>query len=132
METVGTYCLTDPEALPQHFGDVRPKLKCDYVAGVATTPTGAAILVGRHSEPDAYLMPLTPALIDTSSKIKLVNGHGDNLVRCICIGDFVVTGGEDNHIRAWKWDGEIVEQKAHKIGRRKSRSEDKAVRYQPY
>lgn len=101
---------------PVHLGDVRERLDCNYVIGVAQTwnPEASILAAGNYSEhPRVDLVPLvkngsaislewTPNL---NERIRLAGGHGQEVVRDVLVlpsQSVVFTCGEDGMVRAWK------------------------------
>jgi len=97
------------EPPPVHFGDMREKLRGEYVANVVRRPDGGAVVgVGSHSREGFDLLQLKnspPWTFGLESKVTLSRAHGSEIVRSFCFLDShktVLTCGEDGQIKAWK------------------------------
>ncbi|KAL8709668.1 MAG: hypothetical protein Q9220_005608 [cf. Caloplaca sp. 1 TL-2023] len=91
------------------FGDLRPQLHCEYVADLVSSQSAAyAFGAGSHSAHSFDIIPLHQSprwVADRSNAIRLVNAHGDDIVRSICFshnGRTIFSAGEDGLIRAWQ------------------------------
>ncbi|KAK6539413.1 hypothetical protein TWF694_009638 [Orbilia ellipsospora] len=118
-ETLSVYKLADEreeveEPQPVVFGDVRGRLGCEYAVDVllrGRESSGTGILVvGSHSEGWVDLHSLKVGGdgkwgIGGEDVVRLVGGHGEEIVRCLYLDDAsatVFTGGEDGLIKAWR------------------------------
>ncbi|KAK6520206.1 hypothetical protein TWF506_000488 [Arthrobotrys conoides] len=118
-ENLSVYKLADPnedveEPRPVVFGDVRPKLGCDYAVEMllrGRESAGTGILaVGSHSEGWIDLHSLNVDRTGTwtlggEDVVRLVGGHRGEVVRCMYLDDVnatVYTGGEDGLVKAWR------------------------------
>jgi len=97
------------EPPPIHFGDLREKLGCEYVANVLARPGGGAVVgVGNHSQETFDLIQLAnepPWTFKQESTVNLYEAHGSDIVRSFCFLDehkIIVTAGEDGQIKAWR------------------------------
>lgn len=141
METMGVY-NTDAEeegSTPFHdLGDLRSSLGCDYVAGFIASSTGHAVITGSFSEPVAHVLEfdVDTMQMDRTRGVQLIGAHQSELLRCGVLLDdqLIITGGEDNEIRAWRHDETIQGSKGSNSARirRKSKGLEEAARFQPY
>ncbi|OCK82171.1 WD40 repeat-like protein [Lepidopterella palustris CBS 459.81] len=130
-ETLSFYALQSPdesaqEPQPNHYGDVREKFGCEYVAKLSWIDTKAFLAVGSHSSQYLDLIPLEQPFgwvnqpdgskkpeeiplnwrYDLSGSIRLPGGHGEEIVRDIYSDGHshtTFTCGEDGYLRAWKF-----------------------------
>ncbi|KAL8691908.1 MAG: hypothetical protein Q9218_002954 [Villophora microphyllina] len=132
--------------MTQHFGDLRPQLQCDYVVDLVSSKlTGPLLGVGSHSARDLDLVPLsrqTAWALGASSTIRLLGGHGGEVVRSMCLSpddETIFTAGEDGLIKAWRTFGDesnATEIKASspdkKRKKHRSINNDERARFKPY
>ncbi|OCL02231.1 WD40 repeat-like protein [Glonium stellatum] len=132
-ETLSFYALQNPdesaeEPAPNHYGDVREKMGCEYVVKVAFVDTEAYLAVGSHSSQYLDLVPLQQPLrwvdgpggskrpeeirlnwtYDLSKSLRLPGGHGEEIIRDVVSdvhNNTTFTCGEDGQVRAWKFGG---------------------------
>ncbi|KFA63251.1 hypothetical protein S40285_06925 [Stachybotrys chlorohalonatus IBT 40285] len=98
----------------QHFGDLRQRLACQYVADISPKidGTGATVGVGAQDQQAFQLIHLgrgdSAWDFDGSSVVALPGAHGEEIVRSFCFFDeiqLVITAGEDGSVKAWKAEG---------------------------
>jgi len=125
---------------PTVFGDMRPRLSCEYVVDVATTSGGVILAAGSHSTSTLDLIPLNHAVaweVDLSRTVRLSGAHGDEIVRTVYIdsqSSTIYTGGEDGAVKAWRPD-EAADSSAHFGPTRTKRKRDGVAdenRHKPY
>lgn len=99
---------------PVHLGDIRERLDCNYVVGIAQTLDASILAAGNYSEhPRVDLVPLvrtgpTPSpewTPNIDERIRLVGGHGSEVVRDVAVlpeHQAAFTCGEDGMVRVWK------------------------------
>lgn len=71
---------------PVVFGDVRPRLSCEYVVNVLRTDAGAVIAAGSQSASTLDLSPLKLASqwdFDIPETLRLPEAHGGEIIRAI-------------------------------------------------
>ncbi|KAL2056679.1 hypothetical protein ABVK25_003073 [Lepraria finkii] len=118
-ETFSIYQLESPDnpapdMIPQVFGNLRPKLECEYVVDIIPHfGSGEAILgAGSHSKHHLDLIPLQYAdnwSFDQNITIRLPDAHGEEIVRSMLINhdaQTIFTAGEGGLIRAWRTSAE--------------------------
>ncbi|KAI9163143.1 Mitochondrial carrier protein [Paramyrothecium foliicola] len=94
-----------------HFGDLREKLGCQYVASVSPKADGSGAVLGAGSQDQQMfeLVFLADAqgswALDRQNSVGLPGAHGDEIVRAFCFFDeeqVVYTAGEDGTVKAWR------------------------------
>ena len=95
-ETLSMYQLANPsedveEPSPVVFGDIRPKLGCEYVISVlqrdATSGVGV-IAAGNHSQSQLDMYSLVPHPtwnLASEDIVRLQGAHGNEIVRCVLL-----------------------------------------------
>ncbi|MCJ1479608.1 hypothetical protein MMC13_008294 [Lambiella insularis] len=117
---------SSPSADPFVFGDVRPRISCDYVADILPLDGGALVAAGSHSTSTLDLSDLhlasqwdfhdakTIRLLEAHSGEIIRTVHADNRVRATSApyrslslltgkqSSTIYTGGEDGNVAVWK------------------------------
>ncbi|KAK3168489.1 hypothetical protein OEA41_004937 [Lepraria neglecta] len=107
-----------PDVAPHVFGDLRPKLECEYIVDIIPhIGSGEAILgAGSHSKHHLDLVPLQYAdnwSFDQNITIRLPGAHGEEIVRSMLINhdaQTIFTAGEGGLIRAWRTSAENAQE----------------------
>lgn len=136
----------DSSTPPKVFGDLRTRLKCEYVVNMGFTHNRTAILgAGSHSKRNLDLVPLrfgSEWILEQDQSVQLSGAHGEDIVRTICFDrsePTIFTGGEDGLVKAWRTP-EVMEaskfdvensRDAQKPKKKSARESDKA-RFKPY
>lgn len=140
---------TDESPSPTGFGDLRPKLDCEYVVDVIPSGgvgVGAIIGAGSRSKQHLDLIPLRlnkDWSFDVSEAIRLSGAHGEETVRSIHVSDedgTIFSAGEDGLVKAWRTSagGEGGEEQAETERPRKKKRKSTAGggnesgRFRPY
>ncbi|RAO67880.1 uncharacterized protein BHQ10_003892 [Talaromyces amestolkiae] len=155
-ETFSIHPITNPDSeegsdpSPIQFGDLRPKLQCEYVVQALGTNQGIYLAAGNTTEKRLDLFPLTPSPkwdFDYANVWRLPDAHGEEIVRAVYLDEqsrTVFTGGEDGIIRAWRpnesdhtQDDEMEGQEESLSDRAAARARDKKKfkdekRFRPY
>ncbi|KAM0742060.1 hypothetical protein ACQRIT_002237 [Beauveria bassiana] len=94
------------------FGDLRPRLGCQYVADVTPKTDGVGAVMGAGSQDQQLFQLFFLAKdseqkweIDTANSVGLPGAHGEEIVRSFCFFDqeqVVFTAGEDGCVRGWR------------------------------
>ncbi|CAF9941684.1 MAG: hypothetical protein ALECFALPRED_009264 [Alectoria fallacina] len=131
-ETLSVYHLSEQEGSadepsPTVFGNLRPKLDCEYIFDVILSGSGgvgAIVGAGSHSKQHLDLIPLRKASdwsFDPSQTIRLSGAHGEEIVRSIHVNHedgTIFTAGEDGLVKAWRTStGTGEEQEQIEVGR---------------
>ncbi|MCJ1281063.1 hypothetical protein MMC26_000381 [Xylographa opegraphella] len=117
-EQLSIYRLTTPdeeeasndEPYPIVYGDMRPRLSCEYIVNIATDAGTAIIAAGSHSTSALDLIPLHHTVgwqMDMSRAIRLLAAHDGEIIRTVYIdgqSSTIYTGGEDGVVNAWRPD----------------------------
>jgi len=119
-EKFSIYHVDDQENLtddlpPTAFGDLRPRINCEYVVDVIPSGAGEAIIgAGSHSkqELDLVALRLTEGSweLDPYNTIRLPGAHGEEIVRSMYFdhsAHTIFTAGEDGKIKAWRTTGAV-------------------------
>ncbi|MCJ1391859.1 hypothetical protein MMC18_004726 [Xylographa bjoerkii] len=147
-EQLSIYCLSLPgagessnvEPDPIVFGDMRPRLSCEYIVDVVASSGDAMIAAGSHSTSTLDLIPLKYTAgweMDMSRTVRFSGAHDDEIVRTVYIdsqSSTIYTGGEDGTINAWRPD-EAADSSAHFGPTRTKRKRDSVAdgnRRKPY
>ncbi|EEA26363.1 hypothetical protein TMatcc_005370 [Talaromyces marneffei ATCC 18224] len=113
-ETFSIHPITNPDSeegndpSPIQFGDLRPKLQCEYVVQAVGTNQGTYLAAGNTAGKRLDLFPLTASPkwdFDYTNVWRLPEAHGEEIVRAVYLDEqsrTVFTGGEDGIIRAWR------------------------------
>lgn len=130
---------------PIVFGDLRPKLDCEYAVDMIPSSSGEAILgAGSHSSQQLDLIPLRQDQsmsrdFDRESVIRLSGVHGGEIVRSIYLNHdagAIYTAGEDGNICAWRASSDAgastVETEKPKKKKKRDSVSDAFGRFKPY
>lgn len=153
-ETFSVYHLnrqgdSTEEPSPMVFGDLRPKLDCEYVVDVIPSGCGgveAIVGVGSHSKQHLDLVPLRLTndwSLNSSQTIRLSGAHGEDIVRSMHVNNedgAIYTAGEDGLVKAWRTStggGEEQEQAEAERPRKKKKKSivdggNESGRFKPY
>ncbi|KAI4166066.1 MAG: hypothetical protein LQ342_000497 [Letrouitia transgressa] len=153
-EAFSVYTNQDPEISstaspkPQDFGDLRSLLECDYIVDVVPSRCFNEATVGASSSTTRHLdlIPLRRTSqwsLDRSETIRLLDGHGEDIIRSFFVDDeeqtsVVFTAGEDGFIKAWRTPPEESgpDEKTHERRRRrkslKNAEQSDSNRFKPY
>ncbi|KAF3395207.1 putative WD repeat-containing protein [Talaromyces pinophilus] len=155
-ETFSIHPITNPDSeegnypSPIQFGDLRPKLQCEYVVQALGTNQGTYLAAGNTTEKRLDLFPITPSPkwdFGYTNVWRLPDAHGEEIVRAVYLDEqsrTVFTGGEDGIIRAWRpnesnhtQDNEMEGQEDSLSDRAAARARDKRKfkdekRFRPY
>ncbi|KAL8744969.1 MAG: hypothetical protein Q9190_002857 [Brigantiaea leucoxantha] len=111
MYTIGDADSSDSQER-QDFGDLRPRLDCEYVVDMmhSSSPLEALTGAGSHSGQYMDLIPFCHTSssqwsFDSSRSIRLPDCHGEDVVRSFCWNgesNVIFTAGEDGLIKAWQ------------------------------
>ncbi|KAJ6001323.1 hypothetical protein N7499_002764 [Penicillium canescens] len=140
-ELFSVHPATDPDDTaqvpdPVHFGDVREKLACEYVAQLCIGGQGAFIAAGNKMDNRLDLVPLVSGpewKLDQENLWRLPGAHGEEVVRSVCLDEqsqSVFTCGEDGFVRAWKLAEEGAPVQAGSARARPKK--EKKDRFKPY
>ncbi|MCJ1380626.1 hypothetical protein MMC17_003734 [Xylographa soralifera] len=139
-EQLSIYRLTPPdegksfndEPCPIVFGDMRPRLSCEYIVDIATSSGSAVIAAGSYSTSTLDLIPLNRTVgweLGRSRTVRLLKAHDDEIVRTVYIdsqSSTIYTGGEDGVVKAWRPD-EAANSPAHFGPARTKRKRDRVT-----
>ncbi|MCJ1418563.1 hypothetical protein MMC32_004911 [Xylographa parallela] len=120
---------SDDEPYPVVFGDMRPRLSCEYIVDIAPNSGSAVIAAGSHSTSTLDLIPLHYTAgwdLDMSRTVRLRKAHDEEIVRTVYTqnqSSTIYTGGEDGVINAWRLD-EAANSPAHFGSTRTKRKRD--------
>jgi WD repeat-containing protein 89 len=134
-ETLSFYAKQDPaiDIEDVHFGDLREKLQCDYMANIIQLGNSSIIASGKHGEEKSQqfldLVRLTPpadlqSLLwapDLDNRIRLAGGHTTEVIRDVIAFEepnVVFTCGEDGMVRQWM-EQEVTPMDAQAVGSKK-------------
>lgn len=113
--------LSTQDPAPCSLGDVREQFGCEYVVNMYQAGEKPYLAVGNHTEQWLDLVRFKNKATDAAdarkwkakakedSRVRLVGGHGGELVRDVLIpegADVVFTSGEDGMVRVWKAEGD--------------------------
>jgi hypothetical protein len=153
-ETLSFHAFQDPDIetqdpAPCALGDVREHFGCEYVVNLYEGQGRKPYLaVGNHSEGWLDLVRFKNKATSPSdarkwkpkstedSRIRLLGGHGEELVRDVLLAEEVVyTCGEDGLVRAWKSEGDgdvemggTKKRKADRSDRKDKRSKGSGIK----
>ncbi|KAL9115956.1 MAG: hypothetical protein Q9227_000324 [Pyrenula ochraceoflavens] len=126
------------EPNPIQFGDLRPRLSCDYAIDILRLTEGAFLVHGTHSHDQRInLTPLSPSptwSLGESGGFIIPGGHGEEIVRTIYADektDQVYTGGEDGMLRVFRNPAPETSPKSPKSTKPAAKSATQQ-RYRPY
>jgi WD40 repeat protein len=128
-ETVSFHALSNPDTedqdpAPCMLGDVREQFDCDYVVNLYQAGSKPYLAVGSYSNQWLDLIRFKnkaenasearswKAASSEDKRIRLVGGHGEEIVRDVLVTDglgVVYTCGEDGKVRIWRSDGDADE-----------------------
>ena len=77
---------SDDEPYPVVFGDMRPRLSCEYIVDIAPNSGSAVIAAGSHSTSTLDLIPLHYTAgwdLDMSRTVRLRKAHDEEIVRTV-------------------------------------------------
>ncbi|MCJ1398340.1 hypothetical protein MMC11_001538 [Xylographa trunciseda] len=125
-EQLSIYRLTLPiggessndESDPIVFGDMRPRLSCEYVVDIVADSGSPVIAAGSHTTSTLDLIPLDHTAgweVDVSRTVRLLGAHDDEIVRTVYIdsqSSAIYTGGEDGAVKVWR-PKEVAGNSAH-------------------
>ncbi|KAF2204432.1 WD40 repeat-like protein [Delitschia confertaspora ATCC 74209] len=160
-ETLSFYALQSQEEekeepTPNHVGDVREKLGCEYLVKMNWMGSEPYLAAGKHSANRIDLIPIkksdnfTPLQYqpEIKERIQFPGAHGEEIIRDIFTdvhSKTTYTCGEDGFIRAWRsanaGDAMVTEEtsmKKHSSKKKEKRKGDstdaggKKARYKPY
>ena len=137
---------------PTAFGDLRPRLECEYVVDVVPLNSeGEAVVgAGSHGKQQLDLVPFrhvgTSWEFDLGNTIRLPGAHGEEVVRSMFLdhdANAIFTAGEDGNIKAWRtntdlkgngmqMEGREIEKPRKKKKKGSTDNVDGNVRFRPY
>ncbi|KUL90218.1 hypothetical protein ZTR_02118 [Talaromyces verruculosus] len=139
-ETFSIHPITNPDSeegndpSPIQFGDLRPKLQCEYVVQALNTNQGTYLAAGNTTEKRLDLFPITPSPkwdFDYTNVWRSPEAHGEEIVRAVYLDEqsrTLFTGGEDGIIRAWRPNDSNYTQDDEMEGQEDSLSDRAAAR----
>ena len=101
--------------LTKAFGDLRPRLECEYVVDVLPSLGDDSAIVGAgwHSKQQLDIVALrrtgTEWEFDPHDIIRLGGAHGEAIIRSMYLdrdANSILTAGEDGDIKVWRTSGE--------------------------